>query len=191
MGTMTFTAPTNSGFLSGSTVTAGFINGYNAAIGLNGADQTSFYAGATVNTPVTGLKAGVAYDYAFYNLQPTLVPAGGTEHSAYAHALGLYASYQVNEKLSVYGRGEYAASSGAVPGSGAATFPGASIVGWGPKNVYELTGTVQYDLWKNVLSRLELRWDHAEHGNAFAGTTVGEPMGNNYFTLLADFSYKF
>jgi hypothetical protein len=189
MGAMTFTAPTNSGFLSGSTLSACVINGYNAAVGVNGADQTSFYVGGTINTPVTGLKAGACYDYAAANLQP--VPGSSTESSAYAHALGLYASYQVNEKLSVYGRGEYAASSGAVPGTAAATYPGASIVGWGPKNVYELTGTVQYDLWKNVLSRFEVRWDHAEHGLAYAGTTAGNPMGENYITLLADFSYKF
>jgi hypothetical protein len=28
-----------------------------------------------------------------------------------------------------------------------------------------LTGTVQYDLWKNVLSRLEVRWDHQADGS--------------------------
>lgn len=190
LGAMTFTAPTNSGFLSGSTVTACIINGYNAAVtqsGANGADQTSLYAGATVNTPVTGLKAGVSYDYAFANTQPA--PGTSAENSAYAHVLGLFASYQVNEKLSVYGRGEYAASTGAP--SGIPNVAASSIVGWGPKNVYELTGTVQYDLWKNVLSRFEARWDHSEHGLAYGGTTAGLPMGENYITLLVDIAYKF
>ena len=27
-----------------------------------------------------------------------------------------------------------------------------------------VTATVQYDLWKNVLSRVEFRWDHALDG---------------------------
>ena len=33
-----------------------------------------------------------------------------------------------------------------------------------------MTATVQYDLWKNVISRLELRWDHSLTGmDAFGG----------------------
>jgi hypothetical protein len=181
MGSMTITAPTNSGFLSGSTLSACVINGFNAAapgspaIGgfASGADQTSFYIGATANTPVTGLKVGACYDYAAITTQTPGLP----QSSGYANAVGLYASFQATEKLSLYGRAEYASSS--------------SAVAFGTKSVYETTATLQYDLWKNVLSRLEFRWDHAEHGNAYAGTTVGAPMGNNYFTLLADVAYKF
>jgi hypothetical protein len=174
MGALTFTAPTNSGFLSGSTLTACVINGYNAGVGANGADQTSFYVGATVNTPVTGLKLGACYDYAAITTQPV----AGPEQSAYANATGLYLSYQLTEKLSFYGRGEYASS----------TFAGT----FGSRKVVETTATVQYDLWKNVLSRLEFRWDHSADGlPAYGGTTAGLPSKDNYFTLLADVAYKF
>ena len=38
-----------------------------------------------------------------------------------------------------------------------------------------LTGTVQYDLWKNVLSRLEVRWDHAANGQRAYGGELGNP----------------
>lgn len=31
------------------------------------------------------------------------------------------------------------------------------------------SATVQYDLWKNVISRTELRWDHSLDGHLFGG----------------------
>jgi len=50
--------------LLGSTLYAGVIDGFNAASPANGSGkQTSWYAGATVATPVTGLKFGLAFDY--------------------------------------------------------------------------------------------------------------------------------
>jgi len=61
MGSVTFTCPTNFGFLSGSTLSGGAINGFDAG---TGADKTSLYIGGTVNTPITGVKVGAAYDYA-------------------------------------------------------------------------------------------------------------------------------
>ena len=35
----------------------------------------------------------------------------------------------------------------------------------------EFTATAQYNLWANVISRVEFRWDHVEHGNFFGHTT--------------------
>lgn len=180
MGSLTFTAPTNWGALAGSTITGCIINGYDPAIGGaagtagNGFDETSFYIGATVNTPVTGLKAGVCYDYAALETQPI----GGPDTTGYANAVGGYISFQATEKLSFYGRGEYASS------TYAATF--------GARKVCELTATAQYDLWKNVLSRLEFRWDHSATGSpAYGGTTAGSPTLDNSYILLADIAYKF
>ena len=58
--------------------------------------------------------------------------------------------------------------------------------------ILALTATVQYDLWKNVISRLELRWDHSLTGaNTFGGTTYGEPDGDNALMLAANIIYKF
>ena len=66
-----------------------------------------------------------------------------------------------------------------------------------PGKVFALTGTVQYDLWKNVLSRLEARWDHdASGGKSFGGqfTSGGGavlPTRSNNFMLVANLIYKF
>ena len=68
MGSIALTAPDSMGFLSGSTLYAGIVSGYNNSIwgtGL-GANQTSYYVGATVATPVTGLRMGAAFDYLDY-----------------------------------------------------------------------------------------------------------------------------
>ncbi len=173
MGSITFTAPTNWGVLSGSTITGCIINGFDAGIGPVGKDQTSFYVGATVNTPITGLKVGACYDYLG-------VPTQALGGSSYANAVGLYASYQLTEKLSVYGRGEYASSDTLLPS-------GANIIGAG--KIFETTATLQYDLWKNVLSRIEFRWDHAADDSAAYGGVP--PTKSNSYILLADVAYKF
>jgi hypothetical protein len=61
----------------------------------------------------------------------------------------------------------------------------------------ELTATVQYDLWKNVLSRLELRWDHALSGDKVWGDIHTNGEGGvsgavrNEFELIANVVYKF
>ena len=61
----------------------------------------------------------------------------------------------------------------------------------------EVTATLQYNLWANVISRLEFRWDHAEHGNAFGYShgngeyLGGAPMKNNDFMLAANLIYQF
>lgn len=173
MAAMTFTAPTNMGFLAGSTLTGCVINGFNGGLG---ADETSWYIGGTLMTPVTGLKFGACYDYLGVAKQP-LSGAG------YANAVGLYCSYQLTEKLSIYGRGEYA-STDLVP---------FGTAGVNPKEVFELTTTLQYDLWKNVLSRIEFRWDHASDASGPYGGNLpgGLPTKDNSYILLADIAYKF
>jgi hypothetical protein len=166
MGSIALTAPENWGWAAGSTLSAGVINGYNAAGGDN---QTSWFVGSTLNTPVSGLKAGVAFDYADYHNQP----AGAGDHQ---WVIGAYASYQATDKLSFHGRGEFFfTDGGADPDT----------------KIWEGTLTAQYDLWKNVLSRVEFRWDHSESGNLFGGETSGEPNRRNAFVLLANVVYKF
>ena len=64
-----------------------------------------------------------------------------------------------------------------------------------PSKVFACTGTVQYDLWKNVLSRLEIRWDHAANGQAAYGGDVGSatpvPSKKNSVLVAANVVYKF
>ncbi len=173
MGSLIFTAPTNWGAFAGSTLCGCIINGFNAGAPGGHADQTSWYIGGTLNTPVKGLKIGAAYDYAGVSAQPIT-----GNRSAYANAVGLYASYQLTEKLTVFARGEYASS---------------GVPSWFlARKVFETTGTLQYDLWKNVVSRLEFRWDHAADGSTpYGGEVVGTGTKKNSYILLANIVYKF
>ena len=176
LGSFTLTVPERWGFLAGATLTGCVINGFNAGAG---ADQTSWYVGGTLNTPLKGLKVGASYDYAGVSHQAL----GGAN---YANATALYASYQATEKLSLHARAEYASSD-------ALTAPPASTPILGAREVFATTATVQYDLWKNVLSRIEFRWDHAASGSpAYGGEGVGAaPTKKDSFILLANVSYKF
>jgi len=191
LGAITFTAPTNSGFLSGSTLTGVIINGYNSGVGTAttvGANETSYYVGATVNTPVTGLKVGTCFDYLDVH-----------DATGETWALGGYASFQATEKLSFYARGEYVRDRGQQkffatrttdPDTGEVT----SITPTAPDKILELTATVQYDLWKNVLTRLELRWDHSLSGEGVWGTVnpdTGVGTLKNEVMLAANVVYKF
>jgi hypothetical protein len=170
MGSLALTAPDSWGFLSGSTLYGGIVNGF----GNTGNVQTSYYVGATVATPVTGLRAGAAFDYLQVNDMDNLT----------ASVAG-YLSYQATEKLSFHGRVEY--------------FKDANdpvLFSYLPQGqnakVLTLTGTIQYDLWKNVISRLEVRWDHSLGGNdLFGGTTSGSPELKNAVVLAGNFIYKF
>ncbi|HKX61970.1 MAG TPA: outer membrane beta-barrel protein [Verrucomicrobiae bacterium] len=175
MAAVALTAPDDWGFLAGSTAYGGFINGFN-----NGAtwDQTSLYTGFTMNTPIKGWRVGASYDYMGTTSE---FDAG----SKYANALAIYSSVSLSEKLSFHARGEYAWTDAALLGTGDnATFGG------GNSEVFALTGTLQYDLWKNVISRLEIRWDHQAgdgdmdgYGGDFDTTlplpVPPDPAGNN------------
>jgi len=166
MGSLALTAPENWGWAAGSTLKVAVINGFDAALGDN---RTHWFAGGTLNTPVSGLKLGVAFDYADFHNQPS----GVGDHQ---WVLGGYASYQATEKLSFHGRGEYYVADG-----GAAS----------DTEIVETTFTVQYDLWKNVLSRVEFRWDHSANGDLFGGEVPGSPTRKNAFVLLANVVYRF
>ncbi|EEF57763.1 outer membrane beta-barrel protein [Pedosphaera parvula] len=183
MGSASFTAPKDWGWVAGSTLYGGIINGFNAG-SINGgkANQTSFYAGSTLNTPIQALKLGAAYDYAGVSKQP------GVPNSGYANAASFYATYQVTEKMSLNGRAEWFTQSKSQAVTGL------------PSKVFALTGTLQYDLWKNVISRLEARWDHQADGTGRAygesnvNTLVTDPLGGsrrNAYEIIANLVYKF
>ena len=176
LGSVALTAPKDWGFISGSTLYGCVINGFNG--GPNA--QTSLYVGSSINTPLKELKVGIAYDYA--GTSKTTTPAIA---STYANAVGIYATYQVTEKLSLNARGEYASHS---------TIAGAAAYA-GPTKVLEGTLTAQYDLWKNVISRLEVRWDHQADGGPLAyGGAAAFPFAadrKNAYEVIANIIYKF
>ena len=125
-----------------------------------------YYAGVTLATPVAGLKVGACADYSHAN------HVQGPVDNTYVY--GLYASLQATEKLSLHGRLEYQRTqdSGAAPQ---------------PDERTEATLTAQYDLWKNVISRLELRADHSEN-KAF---TVNGGQAKSTYLAALNIIYKF
>lgn len=68
-----------------------------------------------------------------------------------------------------------------------------TFVDTNPDRVLALTATAQYDLWKNVISRVELRWDHSLSGQkTWGGTdTSTDPSRKNEWMLAANIIYKF
>jgi hypothetical protein len=194
MGSIILTAPRSTGFFQGSTVAAGVINGYNSGTGV---DQTSYYLGGAIATPLRGLKIGASFDYVDVHRQDLT-----GDQNFFAGAYAVYLSFQATEKLSFHARGEYANND--VPGVLTpldANRAGTDFDNSGSK-VLALTGTIQYDLWKNVLSRLEVRWDHAADGSRpyggtaeldqpAPGTFTGGGNKANSFLVAANLVYKF
>jgi len=179
MASVALTAPQSWGWAAGSTLYGGLVNGFSSGSGLgaNGpGNQINWYAGATVATPVTGLKFGAAFDYLdsyrSSGTTPILAPVGFDQW-----AVGVYGSYQATEKLSFHARGELYTRNDPAAGS---TTDNAQL--------WSLTGTVQYDLWQNVISRLEVRWDRGDEGEYFVSNTTSL---RNQFMLAANIIYKF
>ncbi|MFM2295195.1 MAG: putative beta-barrel porin-2, OmpL-like, partial [Verrucomicrobiota bacterium] len=126
------------------------------------------YVGATLNTPVAGLKVGAAFDHVgnFGGLDNEVTVVGG------------YASYQATQKLSVHGRYEYVCVNPANQANGG-------------DEAQSVTATVQYDLWQNVVSRLEARWDHTETVGSSAAFTSDFHSKGDYVSFYANIIYKF
>lgn len=166
LGSVALTAPDDWGWAAGSTLYAGIVNGFSTGVAEN---QTSYYVGATVATPVTGLKFGASFDYVDVHNLPSNVDN--------AWAAALYASYQATEKLSFHGRGEYYNQDA---GSG------------DDLELWALTGTVQYDLWANVISRLEVRYDKCADSpgskDVFGGRYSDSPKPSGEWDYDYDYS---
>jgi len=170
-GSLTFTAPKNTGFLEGSTLSMGVVNGFDKAV--VGGEKTSLYVGSAMKTPVKELTLGWSFDYVMLDQNAI----GGAAHkSGYQNAVGLYAVWQPTEKLSFNSRVEYMSQSGyLVASSGLQT-----------SRAVEVTETISYQLWKNVMSRLEFRWDNdAADQNSYSNGK------DNVFLLAANLLYKF
>jgi hypothetical protein len=179
MGSIAVTAPDNLGFLTGSTLYAGIVNGFTDSYGDG---QTSYYVGSTLATPVTGLRLGASFDYLeIHNIHGETWSVAG------------YASFQATDKMSFHLRGEYLRDRGEQKFF---TFdssdPDSST---NPDRSLAITATAQYDLWKNVLSRVEFRWDHSLSGQKTWGglDSDGDPTRSrlNEYMLAANIIYKF
>jgi Putative beta-barrel porin-2, OmpL-like. bbp2 len=162
VGSVSLTAPDSWGFLKGSSLNLQTVQGFD-----NGA-VNNYSVNGTLNTPVAGLKVGFAYDAV-----QSLTQNGAQDLSWDANIYGVYATYQATDKLALNLRGEYVDLSGTVQGA---------------PNIQEVTATLEYDLWANVVSRVEARWDHVEHGTLFATENAAT---ENSFLLALNVVYKF
>jgi hypothetical protein len=181
---LTLTAPDSWGSFKGSSLAVGFDYGPGMAysqktLGAHIVDKEHLYVGATIMTPVTGLSLGAAWDSVNHD---DLGGFGSVE--GYAATFAGYVSYKVSDKATLNARAEYAYGS---------AFD--NLVA--PSNaqeakIFAVTGTFQYDLWANVISRLELRWDTSADGSPmFGGTVPGVPTARNAVTVAANVIYKF
>lgn len=174
-GQIALTATEDMGFLEGSSLYFGIINGFNSAmvgtsnngVDFSGGNMCNVYVGTTLNTPIKTVKVGAAYDY-----------AGTSEGGLWANAAAGYVSWEAMDKLTLFGRGEYSWRSEGFTTEGL------------PTKVFAATATVQYDLWENVLSRLEVRWDRdATGGTSYSSANNG--MMKNAFMVALNLIYRF
>jgi len=200
---ISLTAPDSWGFLKGAVLNAGVVNGFAdgaapTAAGLpaaGAANTQNIHVSATIPTPWESVKTGAALDILRRDkAADTMALAGYVS----LHNTGI-------EKLKLHTRVEYFdnnnPTAAAIPGAGGAlNLGGAAGAGanHGIDNRAEVlaaTITADYQLWANVISRLEYRWDHDLSGNrnlpgnVSSGAIAG---GNNNAHLIAlNLIYKF
>ena len=190
MGSVTFNAPSNWGWASGSAFYAGMVYGFNSASDTTGdqyrqgGNQGNYYAGATLNSPWKNVTFGAAFDYV-QNLGGYSVDAvGPISLHADDYIWGLYNTIKASDKLSFNSRAEYwevDAKSGASLGSDGGI---------------ALTETVEYDLWANVVSRLEVRYDKVVNSDYYSEAGYILPTGvsidkSSSVGIYANLVYKF
>jgi hypothetical protein len=194
MGSVTFNAPSNWGWASGSAFYVGMVYGFGGSnpsnqqgstgltAGSQGGNQQNYYAGATLNSPWKDVTFGASFDF--------VQNVGGTAYSygpinnvhANDYIVGLYNTIKATDKLSFNSRAEYW------------EIDGKSGSYQGGDGGISLTETVEYDLWANVVSRLEVRYDKAT-SSAYPGYIVlpNEAVVSNSSSvgIYANVVYKF
>jgi hypothetical protein len=183
MGAVDFKAPKSMGFLADSHLYGGIVNGFNNSVLGSGVGVPVYnaFVGATLATPIKDLRVGFAFDEIDIDskFQGAGTPIDGARINASAWSVAGYATAQLTEKFSLHGRCEYVDARVDEPVEAHA-------------NILATTVTAQYDLWKNVISRVELRWDRNLNGKAmFGGSTATGPDRVNAFMLAANIIYQF
>ena len=180
------TAPESWGWLKGATLASTVVNGLNNPSGaagsvLSAGHITCWQIGGTLPMPLKGMSLGLSYDY--MDGAP-LAFAATQNKSAYANAVTAYLMYQATEKLKVNARAEYTSATQGFWYGETDKSHGSELLG--------ITGTIDYSLWANVISRLEVRWDHSLTSDRPFGGTADEPGGQkNVVTVAANIIYKF
>jgi hypothetical protein len=160
---VSLTAPDSWGWIKGSALNLGTVQTFDRA------GQNTYNVSLTMNTPIAGLKGGFAMD--------RLQVLGGDPEQEDGAIYGLYATYQQTDKLSYNGRFEWC------------DFPqGNDEIAPFPGKGLEATFDVEYDIWANVTSRVEARWDHDNHPSNQVFNNNGT---QNAFLLALNLVYKF
>ena len=178
--------PDSLGFLSGSTLYFGYVNGNDEGnqhtaddpattdvdeSGYNGDDNTLLYIGASVDTPIEGLALGIAYDDRVWE---------GANGRTESDSVGVYATYSLSEDASISAR-----------------YDNGTVQFLSFEDSFEnLALTLDYSIWENVLTRLELGWESGvgafgtQAVSQFRDVYDGAPAGNSsYFALNAFYSF--
>ena len=189
-----FTIPDSLGFLGGSSIYVGYVDGSDAGnwnIGqtpddpatadvdetawVSNQDNELLYIGASVNTPIEGIAIGVAYDDRQWG-------NGGDSDS-----VALYATYSLSEDASLSVRYD----------NGNIDFGG------GNEDSFDnLALTLDYSIWENVLTRFEMGWESGVGALGLNAVTSGARPSTNadggvydghgnssYFALNAFYSF--
>ncbi|MGA1235352.1 MAG: outer membrane beta-barrel protein [Limisphaerales bacterium] len=173
LGALSVTAPDSWGALSGSSFTVGAVGGDLAGNGGPATYANNFYAGFNLLTGLEGFSVGGAFDYQ------------DTASESYVWALAGYASFAATEKITLNARLDYTRGSDGIWSSGGLNTGGLTVNDKADE-LFAVTGTLDYQLWANVLTRLELRWDTALDDS--------RPFGredDNAITLMANMVYMF
>ena len=167
LGAVTLTAPESWGWAKGGALTVGVNQGFYKY------SMNNYYAGLTLPTPIKALTVGFAFD-----LVGEANEAANNHKDDSIWIAGAYASFQATDKLSVNLRGEYV--------------DGYTSYGRGE----EVTLTAAYNLWANVVSRVELRWNHADTGrpNGYPGYDSNDNYSgerSDDFMIAFNVAYRF
>jgi non-ribosomal peptide synthetase component E (peptide arylation enzyme) len=144
---------------------AGIVKGLEVG---NDNDPVTYYVGGSLATPWKEVTVGAAYDYL----------ANGSFAESYGNATSVYLNFQATEKLKLNGRFEYATSSGN-------TF----VAGNEDESIIGVTGTADYALFANVVTRVEVRWDTITGGSTLRA--VGNGDEKNDVSIALNVIYKF
>jgi hypothetical protein len=189
------TAPESWGFLSGATLSAGVVEQTISSVtgGGNKSDAHNYYVGLALPLPIEGWSIGAAWDYRGQGQD-------SVTQGTYANAYALYLSAAVSEKMTVNLRADYTSAASTRVGNAATYY----ATGAGHNNqLGSLTTTLDYSLWENVISRVEVRWDHqlsggvADANGGFDGGVFGGGAGaignadKNAVTVALNLIYKF
>ena len=179
------TVPDSLGFLGGSSLYVGYVDGKDAGnfglfptgaadadgnpIQAPNVENELLYIGASVNTPIEGVAIGVAYDDRQW----------GNHFDS--DSVALYATYSLSEDASLSVRYD----NGTI-----------DPVGAGEDSAENLALTLDYSIWENVKTRFELGWESGAGAigtanlSPFRNVYDGNPAGSSsYFALNAFYSF--